>query len=169
MTGGGPGGTGGNGAAGSVPASGPGGGGGGADSNSGADTAGGAGFAGQVVITFTIAPTAATVSQPEAAAEPDAIQISWESFDEQDILGYKLYRSSALDGLRSQIYQVQAVYRGQMRGATYSFPDSSAEPNMLYYYWLEVLHPDGSTAWMEPVTASLSPQAVILFMPLIVK
>jgi hypothetical protein len=118
---------------------------------------------GGVVSTFTEQWTAATVSQLEAAATINAIQIDWQTWSEVDIAGFNLYRSTTADGAgRSLIYNTPANNPGTTLPGSYQFTDTVIQPNLKYYYWLEVLG-DGSSEFLSPASASLA--SIRIFLP----
>jgi len=116
-------------------------------------------------------PTASTVSELSASAMGDAILLTWQTFNEMDILGFKLYRATEPNALPEeweQIYQAKAKYPGQLRGDSYEFSDANVQTGMVYFYWLEVLHKDGSITTLDPASTSL-PTATKLYLPIIIR
>lgn len=122
---------------------------------------------GEVEDYYWYGPTAATVSDPSASSEAQSIKIGWETFDESDILGFRLFRSTDPSSqIRLLIYETPATYRGSRRGTTYAYDDADVQLGVRYTYWLEVLLKDGSTLSMAPVEASLE---LRIFLPAIVR
>ena len=120
-------------------------------------------------VTACASPTAAEVAPPQAASESDAIRVSWVSFDERQINGYRLSRSEGLQGSRSLVYQIAAVNRGRNLGSDYEYSDSQVQAGKLYVYWLEVLYKDSPAVLMDPVSATLGIGPGGLYLPFILR
>jgi hypothetical protein len=109
-------------------------------------------------------PTASIVTQPVAAAAGNAIQIEWQTNSEVDIAAFNLYRSTTADGVgRTLIYNTPAQYPGELIGSSYQFSDTDVQPQLIYFYWLEVVGRDGSSEFMSPASASLA--NIRIFLP----
>lgn len=100
-------------------------------------------------------PTSLTVSSPTASALDHSIQVDWLTSSELDILGFNLYRSTALNGPQALVYQVQAKHPGKPWGDSYGYNDTNAQPGVTYFYWLEVLWKDGSTELLDPASGTV--------------
>ena len=103
-------------------------------------------------------PTAVTIGTLSASAQGDRILVSWQTFDEFEMLGFQLSRSTdplALEADRQLLFETQASFWGQNRGDSYSFSDADVQSGVSYTYWLKVVLKNGSTKTLDPYTASL--------------
>lgn len=66
------------------------------------------------------------------------ILVSWETNNEINIIGFDLYRESALDDIQL-VYAINAEYMGSPTGANYEYMDHDYVPGVKYTYSLEVL------------------------------
>lgn len=85
-------------------------------------------------------PQAVELLYFDANVLDDAISLEWATASETDNFGFNLYRATALDGEQTQLNEgliPSLVAPGSPYGAEYQFIDASAEPGVLYYYWLE--------------------------------
>ena len=85
-----------------------------------------------------ISPTDVLVSF-SVKALPGIIQLSWETVNELWMVGFNLYRSESLGGVKQKINPdlILAQKPGQMEGALYQY-DDIVEPGINYYYWIEL-------------------------------
>ena len=113
---------------------------------------------------FTTAePTTVRLADFTSLSLPQGIQLSWQSAQENDLIGFNIYRSESPDGPQVQInYElIAAITPGELQGNDYIFLDTTAELGKTYYYWVEwVGNPD--TEQFGPVTESLAPNHVWL-------
>lgn len=91
-------------------------------------------------------------------AEPleEAISLEWATATETDNYGFNLYRATEVEGERVQLNEAlipSLVAPGSPYGAEYSFVDETAEPGVLYYYWLEDVDLSLITTLHGPVEA----------------
>lgn len=108
-----------------------------------------------------------------ATGTADGVQISWETTIETNNLGFNLYRSDSIYGVRVLLNQeliMSKVGPGDPFGAVYEYLDQNAISGLTYYYWLEDVPLDGSylpTSITGPVTGVS--QAVVwkVFMPVL--
>lgn len=110
---------------------------------------------GEVEDYYFTGPTAVTISEPAAVDAAQLIRVTWQTFDEREIVSFKLYRS--LDPVGSDrllVYSTAAKYKGQFLGYLYSFADTDVQPGQTYTYWLEVLHTNGTSVTMNPASAT---------------
>jgi hypothetical protein len=87
-------------------------------------------------------PTGDPLSEFSAYLQLDhTVLITWQTATETNIRGFNLYRSTELEGARTQLNQevIQPQNLGQSWGASYEEVDSDVEGGVTYYYWLEVL------------------------------
>jgi len=84
-------------------------------------------------------PTDVRLANFTSLSLPQGIQLSWQTAQEIDLIGFNLYRSESQDGAQVQINPelIQALTPGQLQGNDYSFLDASAEVGKTYYYWVE--------------------------------
>ena len=111
----------------------------------------------------TQAPTDVRLADFTLVSLPQGIQLNWQSAQENDLIGFNIYRSESPDGPQVQInYElIAAITPGELQGNDYVFLDTTAEVGKIYYYWVEWV---GSTDTEQfgPVTESLAPNHVWL-------
>ena len=85
-----------------------------------------------------ISPTAVLVSFAGKAL-PGKIQLSWETVNELWMVGFNLYRSETLGGVKQKLNSdlILAQKPGQAEGASYNY-DDVVNPGVNYYYWIEL-------------------------------
>lgn len=101
-------------------------------------------------------PQAVELLYFSAEAIEGAINLEWATASETDNFGFNLYRATALDGEQTQLNEgliPSLVAPGSPYGAEYSFVDETAEPGVLYYYWLEDVELSMITTLHGPVEA----------------
>lgn len=104
-------------------------------------------------------PTAVTLSWFEVTKEGRfGIWLGWETSSENDLIGYKVYRSARPERKNRLLSPdvINALAPGELIGAVYSFKDLTAKPNKTYYYWLEAINMDGSVELFGPVSGGLN-------------
>jgi MSHA biogenesis protein MshQ len=112
-------------------------------------------------------PTGIVISALSATSCDNHILVSWETLLELNILGFNIYRSETLYGEPTQLNQelIPSQALGNITGSHYEYVDSTAQPGVTYYYWLEIVGID-EVSRMGPVTATaLFP----LFIPIVVR
>lgn len=112
-------------------------------------------------------PTAVDVGLLEAEAQTTSILVSWETFNEMDIQGFNLYRttnpdSTGLEKLNSDL--IATKYEGS--SGIYEYTDQTALFGITYYYKLEVIYFTPKTEWLDAVSSTLYYR---LFMPMTIK
>lgn len=100
------------------------------------------------VWSFTTAiqsPTGVTLSSFTGKSRFSAIELDWETANEESLVGFNLYRSASLTGEKQILNPslVPAANPGNMGGAVYNFLDI-VDPGIPYYYWLEMVLTDGN-------------------------
>jgi len=114
-------------------------------------------------------PTAVDLASFLARPDGNSILVEWETATEVDALGFNLYRAQDPGGetllLNDEL--IPAKQPGSPIGSQYQFVDRPVEPGTPYYYWLDCVHIDGSTARYGPVNAVLGQYR--LYLPVIVK
>ena len=85
-----------------------------------------------------ISPTEVLVSFA-GKAFPGKIQLSWETVNELWMVGFNLYRSESLGGVKQKLNSdmILAQKPGQADGASYNY-DDAVNPGVNYYYWIEL-------------------------------
>jgi len=82
--------------------------------------------------------------------------LDWATATETDNFGFNLYRATELEGLKTKLNDEMIpslVAPGSPYGAEYNFVDETAEPGVLYYYWLEDVDLSMITTLHGPVEA----------------
>jgi hypothetical protein len=114
-------------------------------------------------------PTAVVLADFTATPGLGQIRLAWQTLMEIDTLGFNVYRSTSPDSeLRGQKLNqamIPAAALGSVLGQSYEFTDDQIQPNVQYYYWLEVINLDYPQLF-GPQPAS---QFVGLFLPMIRK
>ena len=113
---------------------------------------------------FSIAePTPVRLAGFNAMSLPQGIQLSWQTAQEVDLLGFNLYRAEALDGPQVMINPqlIAAINPGQLQGNAYRYVDPTAAAGKVYFYWVEWVSSRDSERF-GPLSASLAPYAVWL-------
>jgi len=100
-------------------------------------------------------PTATTISSFNAEADREYIHLTWETSNEVDLIGFNLYRSTAMDGdkVRLNSTLIPAKSPGELTGASYQFFDQSVHPGVPYDYWLEAVKVGGPAIMLGPTQA----------------
>ncbi len=95
------------------------------------------------------------------------MDIRWETVSETDIQGFDLYRADDPQGdpVRLNDTLIPAKQPGNPTGDQYQFVDRPAQPGTTYYYWLDCVFLDGSTARHGPVSATAGPYR--FYLPLV--
>jgi len=115
---------------------------------------------------FTSEPTAINeVIGPQTFIN-GGIHITWETVNEIDISGFKLFRGVLPERSMTMIYQVTASFSGLMMGDVYDYVDSDISPGVKYTYWLEVQWKNDTTSLLDPTTA-IGPY--VRYLPLITR
>ena len=117
-------------------------------------------------------PTAVKLVRFEAAAQPGGILLTWETASEVDNLGFNLYRAESPEAepVRLNEALIPSQGPGSPIGFSYTYPDSTPQPGITYYYWLEDVDVHGTVTRHGPVWAILvNPGAYHAFLPTITK
>jgi len=80
-----------------------------------------------------------------------AVQLSWETASETDLLGYCIYRNTENSPETAQNMNVTIEAVNTATGATYQYTDSDVYGNTTYYYWLQSVEMTGYTMLHGPV------------------
>lgn len=110
---------------------------------------------GDKTVNFNIAPTAVELAAFDAAAQANGVQLTWETANEIDNLGFNVYRADSQVGqlMKINAHLIASQNPGSVVGAAYSFLDESAVPGATYYYWLEDIDASGTATKHGPVVA----------------
>jgi hypothetical protein len=102
-------------------------------------------------------PSPVYLANFDATALPQGIQLSWQSAQENDLIGFNLYRAESQDGPQVQINTdlIPAINPGELRGNAYHYLDATTKVGKVYYYWVEWVG-KSSSEFYGPVTASLA-------------
>jgi len=101
-------------------------------------------------------PQAVELLYFSAEAIEGTISLEWATASETDNFGFNLYRATEPAGDRLPLNAAlipSLVAPGSPYGAEYSFVDETAEPGVLYYYWLEDVDLSMITTLHGPVEA----------------
>jgi len=80
------------------------------------------------------------------------VVVEWKTASELNTAGFNLFRSENKDGPFSQINQnLIPAAPDPLTGGTYSYPDNSVTPGVMYYYQLEDLDYDGGSSRFGPI------------------
>ena len=111
----------------------------------------------------TQAPTDVRLANFNALSLPQGIQLNWQTAQENDLIGFNIYRSESLDGPQVQInYElIAAITPGELQGNDYRYLDTTAEVGKTYYYWVEWVGNRDSELF-GPLITSLVPYHVWL-------
>jgi len=105
-------------------------------------------------------PTSVDLLSFTAAGTNKTIELSWETANEIDNLGFNLYRASTETGEKLKLNEElipTLVPPGSLFGASYTFTDSFKLSRLAtYYYWLEDVDNYGRTTLHGPVSAQLT-------------
>ncbi len=111
-------------------------------------------------------PLAVTLAGFSADAVNNGVQVTWETVSELRNLGFNLYRSTALDGILTQLNDklIPSQAPDSPMGFSYAWTDTAnLAPGATYYYWIEDVDLDGGTKRQDPVSVTYSgPTAVRL-------
>lgn len=92
-------------------------------------------------------------------AVPGAIQLLWETAQEENSAAFEIERS--LDGRLFEQVGIVPAAGNASSPQFYTFDDTRVEPNQVYYYRLRMVDLDGSFEWSNTVEVSFSDQTVI--------
>lgn len=103
-------------------------------------------------------PTAVMISSFSAVSSAEHLRISWQTVQEVDLIGFKVYRSDSVDGDQVSLNTIliPAKVPGSLIGASYEMLDDSVQPGLTYFYWLEPVNLAGPAKLLGPTNASLT-------------
>ena len=102
-------------------------------------------------------PPQAKLINISATSQLQAIQLSWQSVQETDLLGFNLYRAESLFGSQIKLNPqlILAHTPGRLAGDAYQHLDDAAVTGKMYYYWIEWVGKSSSEI-NGPVKATLA-------------
>ena len=83
------------------------------------------------------------------------IRLQWTTQTETNVLGYRIYRSQTPELSHARQLDTFISAANSSQAQAYSFVDSEAREPGIYYYWLQNLDLDGSSALFGPVRVEL--------------
>jgi hypothetical protein len=91
------------------------------------------------------APSAVNLAEFSAERTPRGTKITWQTTNEDDTLGYHIYRAEGKSVLRSipnNAIRITSdiIYSYGRNGGTYAVLDTSSNPNKTYTYWLREIN-----------------------------
>ena len=102
-------------------------------------------------------PTGVSISSFNAVLEEEILRISWETVQEVDLIGFRVYRSDSVNGdqLSLNTVLIPAKVPGSLLGASYDMLDDSVQPGLTYYVWLEPVKLEGPAKLLGPAQAAM--------------
>lgn len=98
-----------------------------------------------------LGPLAVTLASFEAKAEaPGLNKLEWMTFEETEIVGFNIWRSTGLNGERQKIAN---LVKPQGSLIPYTFEDTDVQAGVTYYYWLEA-EETGESVFFDPDSAT---------------
>ena len=109
-------------------------------------------------------PTAVTLASFSQGSLTNGVQLDWSTATEVGLLGFNLYRSDELEGVKQKlnVNLIPALTPGDLLGNAYQFTDGTAVSGKTYTYWIELVMLDGNQE-SDPLTLSgalLAPAAM---------
>jgi hypothetical protein len=107
----------------------------------------------QLNVILSQAPTAVTLASFSQGSLTNGVQLNWSTASEVGLLGFNLYRSDELAGVKQKLNAnlIPALTPGDLLGNTYQFTDGAAVSGSTYTYWIELVMLDG-VQLSDPVT-----------------
>ena len=103
-------------------------------------------------------PTAIHLLSLRALRTPGGVEVKWQTAQENNSLGFRLYRSSTPDR-KDATLATQGVIAatGRATGDSYAWLDAGAAPAGTLYYWLQEIDTTGAVTEYGPVLAGGTP------------
>lgn len=105
---------------------------------------------------------AVTLESFEALPDANGVRVVWITVNEQNTLGFRLYRATSANGTLTRLTGLIPTQAPNGGGARYEFVDTSAEVGNFYYYYLDAVGANGQTLRYGPATIDLTPTAVTI-------
>ncbi|GAB4162969.1 MAG: hypothetical protein Fur0021_37690 [Candidatus Promineifilaceae bacterium] len=105
------------------------------------------------------AQASVTLSDFRAVGSASHITLLWETATELDNFGFHLWRAQVNnldDASRITANLIPSQVGGQPIGASYEYEDNTAQPDVLYYYWLEAVDVNGLSVFYGPEQGMMS-------------
>jgi hypothetical protein len=102
-------------------------------------------------------PTAVDLASFSATTQGRTIELTWQTVDEVDNLGFNVYRARSPDGPRTRLNEgliPSLLPPGSSEGAVYTFVDEAVIPGITYY-WLEDVDVYGAGTLHGPASAAV--------------
>jgi hypothetical protein len=101
---------------------------------------------------FYIEPTAVELKAFTATRAKNSILLNWKTVSEVSNLGFNLYRSTSMDGVKIKLNAALIPAKpGSQSGDLYAYTDTALEANAtIYYYWLEYVDIYGGSSLVGP-------------------
>jgi hypothetical protein len=98
-------------------------------------------------------PTAVDLISFDAVYKKKSVILNWETASELDTVGFNIYRSRTIDGVKKKINPeiIAALKPGMPAGAFYTFIDTTVKADRKYFYWLESLDINNESDLHGPV------------------
>ena len=112
---------------------------------------------------ITFSPTAVVLSRFEAWPIATGNHVQWETVEEIDNLGFNLYRSATLEGIKTKLNRtlIPAKNPGSPLGAVYDWNDIYwLRPGRSSFYWLEDIDIHGHATMHGPAKLRATPVTV---------
>ncbi len=119
-------------------------------------------------IGFYVKPTAITLTSFTASPTIGGVLVRWATAAEVNTYGFRLVRSTS--NWRADAVEITSAIilgRGRGQGASYAWVDTSAQPGILYNYWLVEVEVNGSTIDYGPTRVSLQSMIYQVMLPFI--
>ncbi|HEX8681435.1 MAG TPA: alpha-glycosidase [Ardenticatenaceae bacterium] len=116
------------------------------------------------VVLVPVVPTSVQLSGFTATAQDGQVLVAWETAQEVGNQGFNLYRATSANGPQTQLNTeglIASEAPSSSEGFAYQWVDTDVEVGQTYYYWLETVATDGSTAQHGPASATVSTPTAI--------
>ena len=110
-----------------------------------------------------ISTLSVTLNDFSAVCEASTPVITWSSASESDTQGYNLLRGLTPAGWNTQLNatMIPAQYPGSAQGGFYEWRDTTAQPDVEHYYWVQDVSLNGATGLNGPISITcMAPTAV---------
>lgn len=106
-------------------------------------------------VDITTGPTAVRVTSFNARVAKRGAVVTWRTAQEQNVLGFNVYRSKARKSVKLNHRLVRARGAGSLAATSYRLLDRSARTGKTYLYRLQVVTLDGKRTWQGSVRLRL--------------
>lgn len=98
-------------------------------------------------------PTPVVLKSFSAVYDGQSVLVAWDTGVELNNLGFNVYRSTSVDGVRAKVNAELIPGLGTSEGTHYELSDSVQDSTLTYYYWLEDVAWNFATELHGPSTA----------------